>query len=64
MSAELLELDVYNKNLRYMDEDARRGAEVDEVLRQRKEAHRSTPWGQTFQTVWQSLFPRRTVPSR
>ena len=64
MCGELVEMDVYNRGLRYMDEVARRGAEVDEVLRQRKQSHRGTSWSQSFQLVFQSLFPRRTVPSR
>jgi len=61
MCGELVEMDVYNRNLRYMDDDARRGAEVDEVLRQRKETHRGTSLGHSLQMVFQSLF---TVPSR
>ena len=64
MCGELVEMDVYNRNLRYLDEDARRGAEADEALRQRKETHRGTSTGLSLQMMLQSLFARRTVPSR
>lgn len=64
MTTEMLELDVYNSNLRYMDEDARRGAETDEALRQRTEARQEVPLGRHFQMVFQSLLVWLTTLGR
>ncbi len=58
---ELLELALYHKGLREVEEKAMRRAEIDRVFGKKRELRRGFSLAQVREAVLQSLFPRLAV---